>query len=293
MPKSLRVSAILLLSWTVAVTLSVYAGLAQATTEIRYGEPVNMGEGTLRTYLAFDAAGLPMELGILMSHDSFDGLPANRSTTGRCFDKNGNGHIDDSGECEGDYEFALALPSRTADSSDIPFQWVGVNWQVEGHIPPGIYDLPHFDFHFYIASEESVRAIGVGACGIFIDCAHFERATQPVPAKYVDHRHVNVGAAVAAMGNHLIDSTAPEFAKPPRKFTHTMVFGAYDGRITFYEPMITREFLMSRPSTCVPIKQPNAWQTAGYYPTRYCIRYHERANKYTVSLEGLKYRKAE
>lgn len=255
--------------------------------------PVNMGNGDIRTYVAFDAAGLPVELGVLMGGDSLDGLPAEHSTSGRCFDMNGNGRLDGHGECEGDHEYVLALPSAVTDRTDLPIQWVGVNWQVEGHIPPGVYDLPHFDFHFYMTNEESVRAIGVGKCGIFMDCAHFERATKSVPAKYVDHRHVSVGAAVAMMGNHLIDTTAPEFAKPPNKFTHTWIFGAYDGRITFYEPMITREYFLSRPGTCKAIKQPKAWQIAGYYPTRYCIRYHARANKYTVSLEGLKYREAD
>jgi len=42
-----------------------------------------------------------------------------------------------------------------------------------------------------------------------------------------------------------------------------------------------------------PIKQPQTWQIAGYYSTRYCIRFHQRANKYTVSLEGFENRKAE
>lgn len=293
MHTKISVSVRSLLSWTFAITLCAYAGIGRAAPQVHYGAPISMGDGTIRTYLAIDAAGLPMELGILMSHDALHGLPAKRSTSGRCFDMNGNGRIDDHGECEGDHEYVLALPPVAADRWDLPVQWVGVNWQVEGHIPPGVYDLPHFDFHFYIASEKSVRAIGVGKCGVFMDCALFERATQPVPAKYVDHRHVSVGAAVALMGNHLIDTTAPEFAKPPKKFTHTWIFGAYDGRITFYEPMITREFLLSRPSICAPIKQPDAWQIAGYYPTRYCIRHHERANKYTVSLEGLMYRTAE
>ena len=95
------------------------------------------------------------------------------------------------------------------------------------------------------------------------------------------------------MGNHLIDSTSPEFGKPPEKFTHTWIFGAYDGHITFYEPMITHEFFMNRPKECVPIKQPQAWEQAGYYPTYYCIRYLHNRDEYTVSLEGLIYRKGE
>jgi len=277
----------------IALAFSGYPGHGRASTEVYYGDPIEVGNGTMRSYLAFAAAGAPAELGVLMSHDSLDGLPADRSAAGRCFDINGNGRVDGSNECEGDYEYVLPLPSVVKDRWDVPFQWIGVNWNSEGHAPPGVYDLPHFDFHFYIANEASVRAIRTGPCAFFIDCDDFKRAVQPVPDKYVDHRHVNVDAAVSAMGNHLIDSTSHEFANPPRKFTHTWIFGAYDGRISFYEPMITHEFLMTRPNGCRPIKQPHAWQIAGYYPTRYCIRYHGRADKYTVSLEGLEYRKAE
>ncbi|MDX1431911.1 MAG: hypothetical protein R3286_05625 [Gammaproteobacteria bacterium] len=265
---------------------------AHAGTTVHYGPVVGMGNGTMRTYLAVNAADEPVELGVVMDRSTLDGLPAEPNAAGRCFDLNGNGGIDGHSECEGDYEYVLAFPANVADRADVPFQWITLNWNVRGHAPPGIYDLPHIDFHFYIANEASVRAIKLGSCGFFIDCKDFERASQPVPAKYVDARHVSVGAAVGAMGNHLVDTASPELGKPPKKFAHTFIFGAYDGRITFYEPMITREYLLSNPVKCMPIKQPAAWQVSGYYPTRYCIRYHEKADKYTVSLEGLEMRKA-
>ena len=77
------------------------------------------------------------------------------------------------------------------------------------------------------------------------------------------------------------------------EFTHTWIFGAYDGHISFYEPMITREFLLGQTSNCTPVKQSQAWEQAGYHPTKYCIRYRSDAGEYTVSLEGLVYRKAQ
>ena len=284
---------------TLALLLSVLASIllvhpvsGQADTEIHYGPLVDLGDGTARSYLAIDGAGKPVELGVLFSASALQGLPTAPTSTGRCFDLNGNGRIDASGECEGDHEYVLAMPSVAADRTDIPFLWMGVNWNVHGHVPPGVYDLPHFDLHFYMVDEDSIRGIRTGSCGLFMDCDDFKRATRPVPAKYVHRHHVNVDAAVAQMGNHLIDTTSPEFRKPPEKFTHTWIFGAYDGRITFYEPMITREYLLGRPNNCAAIKQPDAWQQSGYYPTRYCIRYHERADKYTVSLEGLVFREA-
>jgi hypothetical protein len=286
-------SASALLPFAAAFALFVFPVAGRTAGEIYYGEPVDVGNGAIRAYLAIDAAAKPKELGVLMTAAAFQGLPAGHSTTGRCFDLNDNGRIDDDGECEGDYEYVLRLPPAAANRRDIPFKWIAVNWNAHGHAPPGVYDLPHFDFHFYIDDPESVRAIKTGRCGIFIDCEDFKRATRPVPSKYVAPGDINVDAAVGAMGNHLIDSTSREFAKPPRKFTYTWIAGAYDGRITFYEPMISYEFFMTRPSMCSAIKQPTAWQIAGYYPTRYCIRYHPRADKYTISLEGLEYREAE
>ncbi len=96
------------------------------------------------------------------------------------------------------------------------------------------------------------------------------------------------------MGDHLIDSKTPEMApNKPKPFTHTWIFGAYDGQITFYEPMITRAFLLSRPTGCHPIKRPKAWKRAGYYPALYCIRYSEQHKSYTVSLEAMAFRPAQ
>jgi hypothetical protein len=99
--------------------------------------------------------------------------------------------------------------------------------------------------------------------------------------------HIDVGAAVPDMGNHLIDSKSPELASQGQVFTHTFTFGAYDGHVIFYEPMITLPYLQSRPDTCVPIKQPQAWETAGY-----CIRYRADDERYTVSLEDFARRTA-
>ncbi len=36
--------------------------------------------------------------------------------------------------------------------------------------------------------------------------------------------------------------------------------------------MATHAFLTTTPDLCADIKQPEAWERAGYYPTRYCFR---------------------
>ena len=60
-----------------------------------------------------------------------------------------------------------------------------------------------------------------------------------MPARYVHADHIDVGAAVPDMGNHLIDAKSPELVSQGQVFTHTFIFGAYDGHVIFYEPMIT------------------------------------------------------
>lgn len=267
--------------------------VGEAAGKIYLSDPQPMGEGELRTYAEVDAEGRPAAIGVLLTETALAGLPPLRNATSRCFDLNGNARVDGPGECEGDLEFTLPLPAEVAEREDMPFKWLGVNWNAEGH-PPAAWSVPHFDFHFYIASPAEVAMIRVGPCKIFINCDDLKTATKPVPAKYVPADHINVDAAVSLMGNHLIDVRSPELATPPeRGFTHTWIFGAFDGRITFYEPMVTLAFLLSRPDVCTPIRQPAAWQKAGYYPTEYCVRYDRERAVYTVSLERMVERSAD
>lgn len=276
-----------------AIALIGFAALAAAADGVageatrHFGEAKALGEATVRTYVDNDSQGRPTAIGVQLDEAALHGLPPLKNATSRCFDLNDNGKIDGPGECEGDQEVALSMPEALEGRADIPFRWVGLNWNAEGH-PPAAWSVPHFDFHFYIADYKEIALIRVGACQFFIDCEDRKLALEPVPAKYVAADHINVEATVSRMGNHLIDARTPELAQPPgRGFTHTWIFGANRGRITFYEPMITLAFLLSRPDVCTPIRQPAAFQQAGYYPTEYCIRFDKAKRIYTISMEGL------
>ena len=154
-----------------------------------------------------------------------------------------------------------------------------------------MYDLLHFDVHFYIDPIETVFALGLGPCGPeFVRCDQFELANKPLPANYMPPDFKSVGAVAPAMGNHLIDPTSPEFNG--KKFTRTWIYGVYDGRVTFYEEMLTRDYLLSRPTACFPIKPAPAVGIKGYYPSQSCIRYNAQANEYTISIEGFTLREA-
>ena len=255
------------------------------------GANSSVGNGTVSSYAEFDKNGAPRAIGIAFQASALDGLPTAHSDGHHCFDRNKDGKVDPQTECTATHEWVIPLPSEAARRSEIPFKWVGLNWNPSGHIPPGVYDLPHFDVHFYIESIEKVLVLGPGPCGPeFVRCDQFELATKPLPPNYMNPDFKNVGAVAPAMGNHLIDQTSPEFNG--KKFTRTWIYGVYDGRLTFYEEMLTRDYLLSRPAACFPIKPAPAVGVKGYYPSQSCIRYNSQAREYTVSMEGFTLREA-
>ncbi|HSC96841.1 MAG TPA: hypothetical protein VLC73_17935 [Burkholderiales bacterium] len=264
---------------------------ATQSTGRMLGANSKVGGGTVSSFAEFAKEGAPKAIGIVFQAGALDGLPAAPSDGHHCFDRDKDGKIDLAKECFSTHEWVIPLPSEAARRSDIPFKWVGLNWNPHGHIPPGVYDLPHFDVHFYIEPIEKIFAIGSGPCGPeFVNCDQFKIATRPLPANYMHSDYRNVDAVAPAMGNHLIDPTGPEFNK--KKFTRTFIFGGYDGRLTFYEEMVTREYMMSQPDACFAIKSPPAVAAKGYYPTQSCIRFLPQSKEYTVSLEGFALREA-
>jgi hypothetical protein len=85
------------------------------------------------------------------------------------------------------------------------------------------------------------------------------------------------------MGKHWVDPYSDEF-EADGSFTQTFILGTYNKMIAFYEPMITLEYLLSKPDVTFDIPQPEAFQKPGYYPVKYVIKFDEAAKEYTISL---------
>jgi Hypothetical protein TTHB210 len=223
-----------------------------------YGQPKPFGKGQARSWVKLDRDGKPLAIGLSLTEEALKGLPAELPR----------------GEQE--TELVLALPpeaSRTA------FNHIGVNWNPHGHIPEKVYDVPHFDFHFYMISpEERSRITAQGE-----DVARSRRQPPPdyVPAGYIYAPE----SEVPRMGGHWVDPQSNEFNKQP--FTRTFLYGNYNGQIIFMEPMITKAFLEARTDVTELIKQPSKYARPGYYPTRYSVRYDRAAKEYSIALEGL------
>ena len=243
------------------------------------GEVEKMGAGTVQSFVTLDPSDAPIAIGVTLSAGALEQLPPVPNTVSRCFDLNGDGRHTGH-ECMGDEERTLNVPVES--TTGLPFRWVSVNWNPAGHHNTP-YVQPHFDFHFNAVDRSRIEAIAPGRCGELADCGDFERATRPVPAQYLPSGYIDVGAVVPRMGNHLLDSQSPEL-KDSLPFTTTFIYGAYEGELIFWEPMITLDFLQKTQDACMEIRQPKAFQQAGYYPTQYCVR-QDRQGQRTVSLE--------
>jgi hypothetical protein len=224
-----------------------------------YGEPKPLGNGTVRSWVRLDQSGKPSAIGLTMTEAALTGLPTELPTEGEMW-----------------YEYSLALPQSAPVA---PFKHIGLNWNPKGHPPQHIYDTGHFDFHFYMISEK--ERLAITAQGEDLKVCRKQPAPEFVPASYFygpDSEHPRMGA-------HWIDKEAHEFHG--HQFTATLIYGSYDGRVIFIEPMITKAYLESKPCLTQSIKQPAKYQQSGFYPTNYSARYDAVRKEYSVALEGL------
>jgi hypothetical protein len=112
--------------------------------------------------------------------------------------------------------------------------------------------------------------------------------TVSVDPQYIPQNYISGVMAVPNMGTHWVDTTSAEFHGQP--FTITFIYGFYHGNMTFLEPMITKEYLEGKPDITLPIKQPQAFQRHGYYPTKVHLYFDNSTKEYVIALEALTYR---
>ncbi|MGH7648037.1 MAG: DUF5602 domain-containing protein [Gemmatimonadaceae bacterium] len=209
------------------------------------GPPVSVGNGTAQAFVTMRGARATA-IGIAITDGAFSGLPADMA------------------------EYQLALPSGAGVT---PFDHATLNWNPQGHPPPNIYSVPHFDFHFYTISVAAQEAVQGG-----LD-------TTAVPSQFVPQDYVSEVMAVPMMGVHWNDSLAAEWHGQP--FAKTLIYGFNHGQLNFIEPMVTTAYLQQHPDVTESIKQPAAFQTPGTYPATYSIRYDAAHGLTRVTLDSL------
>lgn len=265
-----------------------------AVARREYGNAQTLGNGKVRTYVVRkDGTGAPIEVGVALSESAMEGLPAPMHHAG----------ADATSPHTMGTEILLDLPANHGTQ----FKFVQLDWNPAGHEPPGVYDVPHFDFHFYnITREERDEIVptnpnyvasarnapdGQGAREFFVNPA----VAMNAPAEAV---------AVPKMGVHWLDARSPELQglvgnpKGFKPFTATYIQGAWNGKFIFEEPMITRAHIMARKSATdpaerdqiIPLSSAVKASPAGYYPSAYRITYDAAAKEYRIALTQLAHR---
>lgn len=205
-----------------------------------YGDETAFGGGTAKTYATLDEDGKPTAVGITISKSALNALPT------AAFDK------------------MLDLPDEAHHNT--PFHFLSLNYATFGHPPLGIYDVAHFDLHFYKIDMEEAMAIG--------EDDTLQGQVAP-PAGYLPTTYVAANYT-SMMGTHWVDVSAPEFNG--QAFDKTFIYGTFDGEITFYEPMIERSQLQNGNVFTVDIKQPDSYAPSGNYPMQYRTTYDSAGN---------------
>lgn len=239
------------------------SGAGAVANRTAYGPSVKVGQGIARAYVT-TKNGVP-EVGIALTEGALRGLP-NEKGPGGVF---AHGHTT--------FEHVLDLPS----ANPTPFRHVLLNWNPGGHEPPGIYDAAHFDFHFYVISSKERVAIDPTD-------PEFQRKAERVPdAQWIPARYIMPApTAFARMGVHWVDTSSAELKGQP--FTRTFIYGTWDGKVIFSEPMVTKAYLETKPQFSATLPAPPRGRGDGFYPEGYSVRWDAESEEYRIALTGLR-----
>ena len=144
-----------------------------------------------------------------------------------------------------------------------------LNWERHGH-EPEVFMVPHFDFHFYSVTTQDVFKV--------VAQDPLQPEANQIPAGYI---YPGREYTVPQMGVHAIRPSDLE-----RPFSDVLIFGFYGGKMTFIEPMVTRDRMLEKKDISYDIPVPSYLGTSTRYPTKVDIRYDSKAKAYHIIFSG-------
>ena len=160
------------------------------------------------------------------------------------------------------------------------FDHVQIQSQLAGHpnggADPNRYMTPHFDLHFMGIPVADVWAIPGGPFGAQVPA-------ERVPRGYLQPEN----HSLPQMGRHSL--ALDEFLATDH-WLFTMIAGFLPDAsyMHFIEPMITKEFLLSRKNFNLPVPAPAVLGRATSYPTECLAHYDKDADAYHIVFKGFK-----
>lgn len=222
------------------------------------GESTDVGDGEVTAYATAASEGTVSSLGVHVDGTAMDALGGD--------------------EVAAD----LALPAETSAGTALDthqFTFLRVEYLPEGHFPEGVYDVAHFDFHFFMLDVATVNDIEEGPADYSIPDAQLPAGHVRPPLVDTDgDGEPDAPLVEAGRGEPIVAPDSPEFREGDT-FTHAHIYGAYDpdgdgvGQLILFEPMVTPEFLDGRDTVLdVELETPERYFAADRYPTRYVVQ---------------------
>ncbi len=244
---------------------SLTAKISPDKVNVFKGPEIEIGNGIVRSWISIKKeTGMPDEIGIVMTPGALTGLPD-----------------------ESDHGSSITVPLHLKATQLTPFDHIGLNWNPHGHPPPGVFDAAHFDIHFYMISVEEQLAIPAWSSSTDALFNTYPPLPDFMPADY----STPPGPATAEpqMGKHWSPVNLGDYLP----FSKIMIYGSYNGKLTFIEPMVTLDYLLSNVDSKGNVySQPAKFAKAGNYPTKYNIWHDPKTGNTNITLSGFEPRVA-
>jgi hypothetical protein len=226
---------------------------------------------------------------------------------------------------------AYILPLPSSVPSTIPFHSV-ILFVTAGHGPaqfppgsgiPGPYEVPHIHVAFSLFTAAESAGIGSRLTGltpaVFNDPAQFptyfdsnydlpvnsyyvpQNMSTGHPVPYVDYSSTPPGQEIPYLGTIYFNPFVPEFNHG--QFTTEVDYAYYAGTLSSINVTSNLNQLVTlNPDGSVatrlpinltaPLDLPQGYQTSGYYPTTYSIKYDPNSDSFNIELGNMVFRQA-
>ncbi len=216
-----------------------------------YGESMPFGGDSVRSWYKTDLNGALSSIGISFKQSAFAIL-----------------------ETQPDSMFMMMLPMGLNTSTSWGIDHIEVDWSSMGDAAPSVYNIPHFDVHFFAVDTATQMGIAGGK----------DLQTANMSATFLPPDYILDTFSEEGMGVHAFDTTGKEFHGLP--FDHSFIFGYSQAKMYFIEPTVSKAYLDTKTNFSADIKQPQAFKFHGAYPTKYYIRYDSNTNEYQISIDN-------
>lgn len=151
----------------------------------------------------------------------------------------------------------LPIPQQMHDQT--PFKSFSLMYLPMGHVPAGVYDVPHWEWHLHTITEAEVDGI---------NCAN----NAVPPKEQLPANSVCLPTCLEKLGMHGFNLNVPEFNG--ERFDHGVYAAYYDAKFIAVEPKILSSTLLTQPTFTMNSWDPTPLGPAGKYPKSWNVSYN-------------------